>query len=103
MLTIEELSKIIDQKPLWILDGAVGTELERLGYQTHLPLWTATANAEVPALIQQIHMRYAAAGADILTANTFRTSYYTYKKTANEEGAILACKQGVQLAREVSE
>lgn len=56
-----------------LLDGPMGTELERLGYPTRLPLWSALANEEAAELVREVHRAYAAAGATIHTANTFRT------------------------------
>jgi len=58
-----------------LLDGATGTELNRRGVDTGLPMWSAnalTADAGLNVL-RQIHLDYLNAGADILTANTFRT------------------------------
>ncbi len=66
--------------PPLILDGATGTELLRRGYRTTLPLWSAGALTTRPDLVSQIHSDYARAGADIITANTFRTNARTLKK-----------------------
>jgi S-methylmethionine-dependent homocysteine/selenocysteine methylase len=57
-----------------ILDGAMGTELTRRGVPTDLPLWSATALLTHLEVVEAIHRDYAAAGADILVANTFRTN-----------------------------
>lgn len=59
--------------PALLLDGATGTELERRGAPSALPLWSAWALLHDPALLREIHADYARAGADLLTANTFRT------------------------------
>ena len=59
--------------PPLVLDSAMGTELERRGMDLDLPLWSARALLENPDLVLQIHRDNVAAGADILTANTFRT------------------------------
>jgi len=58
-----------------LLDGATGTELNRRGLDTGLPLWSANAlltDSGTDAL-RQIHLDYLNAGATLLTANTFRT------------------------------
>ena len=70
----------LKENPIVILDGAVGTELERRGYRTKLPLWSASAIREAPELLRQIHKEYILSGADLITANTFRVSLYTYQK-----------------------
>jgi S-methylmethionine-dependent homocysteine/selenocysteine methylase len=58
----------------FLLDGPMGTELERRGVETALPLWSATALTTRPDLVARIHREYAAAGATVHTANTFRTN-----------------------------
>lgn len=59
---------------LVLLDGATGTELNRRGVDTGLPLWSANALTTDTGLnvLRQIHLDYLNAGADVLTANTFR-------------------------------
>ncbi|MBI2572613.1 homocysteine S-methyltransferase family protein [Candidatus Woesearchaeota archaeon] len=69
-LSIREL---LDQKRILLLDGAMGTELQRRGVKTALPLWSAKALIECPDLVTAIHRDYVDAGADIITVNTFRT------------------------------
>ncbi|TAH38235.1 MAG: homocysteine S-methyltransferase family protein [Planctomycetota bacterium] len=56
-----------------ILDGPVGTELAARGVPTPLPQWSAWALAHRPEAVAAIHRDYAAAGATVHTANTFRT------------------------------
>ncbi len=56
-----------------ILDGPMGTELERRGVAQPLPGWSAHALDTAPDLVAAIHRDYAAAGATVHTANTFRT------------------------------
>lgn len=58
-------------RPL-LLDAAMGTELARRGADTRPPLWSARALRTAPDLVRTIHAENVAAGADILTANTFR-------------------------------
>lgn len=56
-----------------ILDGAMGTELDARGVPTPAPLWSAQALLDAPTVVAAIHREYAAAGATVHTANTFRT------------------------------
>lgn len=56
-----------------LLDGATGTELERNGVPSTLPLWSTLALLEAPDALVAVHAAYARAGAEVLTANTFRT------------------------------
>ncbi|MEN9675936.1 MAG: hypothetical protein RIS76_1832 [Verrucomicrobiota bacterium] len=60
---------------LLLRDGATGTELNRRGVDTGLPLWSANALTSDTGLktLREIHLDYLKAGADVLTTNTFRT------------------------------
>lgn len=68
-----------------ILDGAMGTELTRRGVPTDLPLWSAAALLTHLDVVESIHRDYAAAAADILVANTFRTNPRTLSRAGFEE------------------
>ncbi len=57
-----------------LLDGALGSELDRRGVATPLPLWSAAALESAPGTVAAIHADYVAAGCRVLTANTFRTT-----------------------------
>jgi S-methylmethionine-dependent homocysteine/selenocysteine methylase len=57
-----------------VLDGPVGTELAARGVPTPAPAWSAAALDSAPDVVEQIHRDYAAAGAVVHTAATFRTT-----------------------------
>ncbi len=63
-----------------VLDGPTGTELIARGYQADPQLWTANAALSAPKLLKAIHADYLKAGANIITANTFRSSSYAAAK-----------------------
>jgi S-methylmethionine-dependent homocysteine/selenocysteine methylase len=56
-----------------VLDGPTGTELERRGVPSDPRAWSAPAVAAAPDVLGRIHADYAAAGATVHTACTFRT------------------------------
>lgn len=56
-----------------ILDGATGTELDRRGVDVTLPLWSARAMIDAPQVLEEVHVEYLEAGADVIVTNTFRT------------------------------
>ena len=80
-MTLHAFSQFLNDRKLVIFPGAMGTELQRRGYKTTLPLWSATANTDAFDLVRQIHADYLNAGADIAITNTFRTTPRTYAKT----------------------
>jgi S-methylmethionine-dependent homocysteine/selenocysteine methylase len=91
-------SRLAEAKPL-LLDSAMGTELERRGARSQLPLWSAWALLESPSLVLAIHRDDLEAGADILTANTFRTHRRSLEKAGKRKRAEELTLQAVELAR----
>jgi len=85
-----------------ILDGATGTELQRRGVDTGLPLWSARALASVRGreILIGIHADYARAGAEVLTTNTFRTTPRALAKAGHENRWVLFNRHAVEAARD---
>ena len=54
-----------------ILDGAMGTELERRGVPMDAAAWCGLANLTAIDRVRAIHDENIAAGADVITTNTF--------------------------------
>jgi len=71
-----------------ILDGAMGSELIRWGMELPEHIWSAAANLTNPELVLEIHRKYVDAGADYITANTFRTTPRTFGKI---DGLVTEC------------
>ena len=86
-----------------LLDGATGTELERQGVRSSLPLWSAHALIEAPELVRRVHADYATAGAELLTANTFRTQRRALGRGGCGERAAELTALAVSLAREAAD
>lgn len=86
--------------PVLLLDGPVGTELARRGVATPLPLWSASAMLDAPAALAAVHADYAAAGARIHTANTFRTDPYTLERIGYGDRWQELTRSAVRIARE---
>jgi len=57
-----------------ILDGGTGTELQRRGVPMDPDAWCGPAALENAGVLEAIHRDYIAAGADIITANTYASS-----------------------------
>lgn len=74
-----------------LLDGAMGSCLRQNGWPADLP--TVAANLQAPELVERLHAAHRAAGARILTTNTFSALML--------EGSqcLTAVRTGVQLAR----
>jgi S-methylmethionine-dependent homocysteine/selenocysteine methylase len=93
------LAERLQQPAPLLLDGALGTELERRGASTALPLWSAHALVHDPELVGRIHRDYVLAGAEALTANTFRTQRRTLARGGLGERAAELTALAVRLAR----
>lgn len=83
-----------------VLDGATGSELTRRGVATRLPLWSAAAllTESGRATVAEIHGDYVAAGADIVTANTFRTTARALERAGCAVG-VAAATRAAELTR----
>ncbi len=88
--------------PTLLLDGPMGTELDRRGIGTELPLWSARALLSAPEVVGEIHRDYASAGAEVLTTNTFRTHRRSLAKAGRADRAKALTVLAVRLAREAA-
>ena len=57
-----------------MLDGAVGTQLQRMNVPMDNTAWAATALHSHPDTVRDMHAQYISAGADIVTTNTFSSA-----------------------------
>jgi S-methylmethionine-dependent homocysteine/selenocysteine methylase len=80
----------------------MGTELQRRDADTRLPLWSAAALVRDPELVWTIHCDEIAAGAEILTANTFRTHARSLAKAGLAERSGELGALAVQLAHQAA-
>ncbi|MBV7338486.1 homocysteine S-methyltransferase family protein [Chloroflexi bacterium TSY] len=100
MTTDLDLTTRLDNGEVFILDGAIGTELERLGAPMHGGIWCAAAIESHPHLVRQVHENYIAAGADIITTNTYASGRHALAKSGLEEKFTEWNTKAVALAHE---
>ncbi|MDL1971407.1 MAG: bifunctional homocysteine S-methyltransferase/methylenetetrahydrofolate reductase [Candidatus Desulfofervidaceae bacterium] len=81
-------------------DGAMGTMLYKKG--VYINRCFDEVNLSAPGLVQEIHIAYAKAGADILSTNTFGANYWHLKNYGLEDKIAAINKAGVKLAREIA-
>lgn len=94
------LERLLGRKHPVILDGAMGTELGIRGVDISIPLWSSRALLISPETVLQIHRDYCAAGADIITTNTFRTTERTFRRARIPDQSLELTGKAVQLARQ---
>ena len=54
-----------------ILDGGIGRQLEAIGAPFRQPEWSALALMEAPQFVREVHDQFIAAGADVITTNSY--------------------------------
>jgi S-methylmethionine-dependent homocysteine/selenocysteine methylase len=86
-----------------LLDGPTGTELQRRGIDTTLPLWSARALLTAPEVVEQIHLDYIAAGADVVTTNSFRTNRRAMERSGLAGESERLTRLSVDMARRAIE
>ncbi|MEC7515385.1 MAG: homocysteine S-methyltransferase family protein, partial [Pseudomonadota bacterium] len=57
-----------------VIDGATGTELERRGAPMNDLAWCVLLRLTDRVAFEAVHQAYSAAGAEVITANTFAGS-----------------------------
>ena len=88
----------VNKKPL-ILDGAIGSLLQQMGYKPDSNIWMTPLNRSLPEIIKSVHKSYIDSGANIITANTFRTNPSAVSKVGILNSAPLV-KEAVNLVKE---
>ena len=73
-----------------VLDGGTGRELARIGAPFSQPLWSAQALIEAPDSVRRVHESYIAAGAEVITTNTYAlVPFHLGQELYEREGARL--------------
>ncbi|MBS37212.1 MAG: hypothetical protein CMO26_14965 [Thiotrichales bacterium] len=83
-----------------VLDGATGTEIQRLGVPMHGAAWCALANKTQPDAVRQVHESYIRAGANVITANTYATSRHMLESVGLADETRDINRRAVELALE---
>jgi 5-methyltetrahydrofolate--homocysteine methyltransferase len=112
---IERLQQLLQER-LVILDGAMGTMIQRyqlaesdyrgLRFQhwhKDLKGLNDLLNLTKPALVEEIHCQYLEAGADIIETNTFNSQSISLADYGLEGCAYDLAKAGAECARRAAE
>jgi homocysteine S-methyltransferase len=68
-----------------LLDGGTGSDLRRRGVALDACVWSALASLERFDTLRAIHADYIAAGADVITTNTFGTTRFVLAAAGRAE------------------
>lgn len=86
-----------------ILDGGTGTDIQARGVPMAGETWCAEANLTHPQVVRSVHEDYIAAGAEIVTANTYPTSPLLFNALGRDEDMVRIDKEAVRIARAASD
>lgn len=87
--------------PLVVLDGGLATELGARGHDLSDSLWSARLLADAPRAIEDVHLDYFEAGADIAITASYQASYQGFASrgfTAAETTRLLQHSVGLASA-----
>jgi|TARA_Y100000310_G_scaffold343729_1_gene452745 homocysteine S-methyltransferase len=96
MILDDKLSK----HEIIVLDGAIGSEINRLGGAMDAAAWCGVANKTHPDVVRRVHEEYIRAGASVVTANTFATCRHVLAGAGLADEAVSINTRAVELARE---
>ncbi|MCX7625193.1 MAG: homocysteine S-methyltransferase family protein [Candidatus Sumerlaeaceae bacterium] len=95
----QSLLEAVRSGKILVCDGAMGTELQRMGLPFGLcgDAW----NLDNPGAVAEVHHRYLDAGADLLLTNTFSTNKYRLAHFGLGERVREVAEQAVRILRGV--
>ena len=97
---MSNLQERLDNGEVIILDGAIGTELQRMGVPMNQECWCASALQTHPEVVRQLHEDYLKAGAEIITVDTFSSSRLVLEPAGMADLTRELNTKAVQLAKE---
>ena len=83
-----------------IIDGAMGTELQRREVPLDFEIWSASALLTHPEVIRDIHADYLRAGAEIQIAATYNTTPHVINPSSFKASSQELTKAAFRLVRE---
>ena len=86
-----------------VIDGAMGTELERRGVPMSERSWSGAALLEHPDAIAAVHEDYIRAGAEVIITNTFAIAPYVLEEAGLDDRFDKTVASAVELAQRARE
>lgn len=83
-----------------VLDGGLATELEARGHDLSDALWSARVLRDDPQAIEDVHVSYFEAGADVATTSSYQTSFEGFEaRGIDRDEAARLLRLSVELAQ----
>ena len=86
-----------------ILDGGMGTELEKLGASIDEDLWSGRCSIDNPDIVYKAHQNFINSGADVITANTYASTPISMNEYGYGDQIEQWNKISVNIARKVAD
>ena len=102
-MNLNELESRISMGEALFLDGAVGTQLQRLGVPMDNTAWAAAALVTHPSTVLQMHRMYIDQGVDIITTNTYSSARHNLEPLGLGDQVAELNLRAVHLAMEARE
>lgn len=90
----------LNRDEIVILDGGTGRELEAQGASIDPPLWSANAFYTDPDIVKKVHQSFIAAGAGVITANTYAIIQYHLKNAGKSDDQLRLLDLAYEKARQ---
>jgi methionine synthase I (cobalamin-dependent) len=98
----EQIAQKLKRGETIILDGATGTDIQNRGAPMSGETWCAEVNLTHPEIVRAAHDEYIAAGAEIITANTFATSALLFNALGRDDDLIDIDRTAVAIAKQAA-
>jgi 5-methyltetrahydrofolate--homocysteine methyltransferase len=94
---IKPLGEVLRAGEIIVLDGAMGTELDKRGFAGR-----GTCNLTAPGAVVQVHREYIAAGSTAIITNTLTMNRAFIESHGLDVDVVAVNREGVRLAREAA-
>lgn len=105
MLSKTSFNDILSSQGTLIIDGALATELEVRGHDLDHPLWSGKILRDDPRSIEEVHLDYYLAGADVAITASYQAATQGLREGfgIGEDEANDLIKRSVQVAQKARE
>ena len=84
-MNYHKIMKKLEKDEIILLDGGTGTELQKRGLEMAPAAWCGPVSLKNSGVLEQVHLDYIEAGADIITANTYASSRIMLREAGYED------------------
>src|SRR5664279_1516163 len=100
-MSADGLERLLLRGGVVVLDGGLGTELERRGSDLTDPLWSARLLVDDPETIVATHLAYFRAGAQVATSASYQATFEGFEaRGISRDDAAKLMSRSVELAIE---